>query len=589
MQNSATPVTDIDSPVSRPIRQMARSTCGLPPLPGKTIASRLKSLGRNGAEKNSTTEEPQANSDVTATVAWSAPEPIVHGTKLNGTQLDATASVPGEFAYTPAAGYMLPAGTHTLWVTFTPVETAGSAPVQASVSITVTKAIPAIKWPAPAVIACGTALSDTQLKATASVPGKFDYTPPAGEVLTAGKHELSVTFTPADTANYAPARTTVSATVAKASPTVSWLEPAPITCVTALSDAQLNATASVPGKFAYTPSAGESLAPGKHVLHVTFTPEDTSGYTTGQATVELTVVKPTPAIAWPTPAPITYGTELSATQLSATASVPGRFTYTPGEGAILGAGTHTPVVTFVPKDTSYNTAQAAVQLTVNKADPTVAWKTPAPISDDTPLTASQLNASASVAGDFAYTPAAGQTLPFGKHLLSVTFTPMDPENYGTAQATVSITVTKATPTTIKWETPAPISYGTPLSSVQLNATSAVPGIFVYSPAAGDVLTAGRHKIHARFIPEDTVKYETARSIEVIEVEEVTNLDSLLEASTQTPFEATETEDRIGLVDANPEVLEIKNTGSQDCEPQTRIYKGAIYVRGEDDQWHLQRK
>jgi len=70
---------------------------------------------------------------------------------------------------------------------------------------------------------------------------------------------------------------------------------------------------------------------------------------------------------------------------------------------------------------------------------------------------------------------------------------------------------------------------------------------------------------------------------------VTNLDSLLEASTQTPFEATETKDRTGLVDANQEVLEIENTGSQESKPQTRIYKGAIYERGENGQWHLQRK
>jgi len=86
-----------------------------------------------------------------------------------------------------------------------------------------------------------------------------------------------------------------------------------------------------------------------------------------------------------------------------------------------------------------------------------------------------------------------------------------------------------------------------------------------------------------------VKYATAQSLEVIEVEGVTNLDSLLEASTQTPLGATETKDQTGLVDAIPEVLEIKNTGSQDCKPQTRIYKGAIYERGENGQWHLQRK
>jgi len=85
-----------------------------------------------------------------------------------------------------------------------------------------------------------------------------------------------------------------------------------------------------------------------------------------------------------------------------------------------------------------------------------------------------------------------------------------------------------------------------------------------------------------------VKYAEAQSVEVIEVEAVTNLESLFEASTQTPLGATESKGQTGLVDANPEVLEIKNTGSQGCEPQTRIYKGAIYEKGEDGQWHLQR-
>jgi Flp pilus assembly CpaE family ATPase len=590
MQDSATPVTLVDSPVSRPIRQMARSASGLPPLPEKTLGFRLRSLARNGAEKVSITEEPQASSDVTATVAWSAPESIVYGAKLDDIQLNATASVSGKFAYTPGDGYMLPAGTHTLWVTFTPADAPGSAPVQAAVSITVTKATPAIKWPAPGVIACGTPLSNIHLNATASVPGKFAYTLPAGEVLTAGKHELSVTFTPIDAANYAPAQATVSVTVAKAPPTTSWPEPAPITSGTALGDDQLNATASVPGKFAYTPPAGELLAAGTHVLQVVFTPEDTSGYTTVKASVELTVVKSTPVIAWPAPEPVPYGTKLSSTQLSATASVPGTFTYTPGEGAILGAGTHTPIVTFTPKDSSsYGPAQAAVSLIVNKVDPAVAWKRPAPISDETPLTVSQLNATASVPGTFVYTPAAGQTLPLGTHSLAVTFTPMDPENFSTVQSTVSITVTKATPTTIKWETPATIPYGTPLSVVQLNATSLVPGNFVYSPGAGEVLTAGRHKLHVRFIPADTVKYAPAQSIEVIEVEEVPDLDSLLDASTQTPFEPTETKNQIDLVDANSEEPKTKSAGSQDRKLQTRVYKGAIYERGEDGQWHLQRK
>ncbi len=45
-------------------------------------------------------------------------------------------------------------------------------------------------------------MSDTQLNASASVPGSFVYDPASGTVLSAGTHTLNVTFTPTDTANY---------------------------------------------------------------------------------------------------------------------------------------------------------------------------------------------------------------------------------------------------------------------------------------------------------------------------------------------------------------------------------------------------
>jgi len=87
----------------------------------------------------------------------------------------------------------------------------------------------------------------------------------------------------------------------------------------------------------------------------------------------LTVGKATPTITWATPAAITYGTALSATQLDASSGgVAGTFVYTPATGAVLGAGSPTLSVTFTPTDmTDYNTNVATVQLTVNKASPSV--------------------------------------------------------------------------------------------------------------------------------------------------------------------------------------------------------------------------
>jgi hypothetical protein len=76
--------------------------------------------------------------------------------------------------------------------------------------------------------------------------------------------------------------------------------------------------------------------------------------------------KLTPVITWATPAAITYGTALSATQLDATASVPGTFAYTPPSGTVLAAGTQTLSATFTPSDaTDYNIAADTVSLTVS--------------------------------------------------------------------------------------------------------------------------------------------------------------------------------------------------------------------------------
>ena len=82
--------------------------------------------------------------------------------------------------------------------------------------INATAATPTLTWPTPAPIAQGTALSETQLNATASIPGAYVYTPPAGTVLALGTHTLSVTFTPTDAVNYTTATTTVTIEVTTA-------------------------------------------------------------------------------------------------------------------------------------------------------------------------------------------------------------------------------------------------------------------------------------------------------------------------------------------------------------------------------------
>ncbi|HEY5330397.1 MAG TPA: MBG domain-containing protein [Acidobacteriaceae bacterium] len=452
----------------------------------------------------------------TPAIAWANPAGITYGTALSATQLNATASVAGTFAYTPAIGATLNAGTDTLSVVFTPTDTVDYTTASASVSIVVSQATPAITWANPVGITYGTALSATELNATASVAGAFAYTPAAGTTPTAGTDSLSVTFTPTDATNYTSATKSVSIVVSQATPAITWANPAAITYGTALSATQLNATASVLGTFAYTPAAGTVPLVGTDTLSVTFTPTDTTDYTTATASVSITVTPATPVITWANPAAITYGTQLGATQLNATASVPGTFTYTPAAGTTPSAGTDTLSVTFTPNDaTDYTTATANVSLVVNQATPVVTWANPSGITYGTALSATQLNATASVPGTFSYTPAAGTIPAAGTDTLSVTFTPTDATDYATLTETVQLAVTQATPI-ITWANPAAITYGTALSATQLNATASVAGTFAYAPAAGTIPSAGTDTLNVTFTPTDSTDYTSAtKSISIV--------------------------------------------------------------------------
>ena len=89
-------------------------------------------------------------------------------------------------------------------------------------SAVVYQATPSITWPVPPAITYGTALSSTQLDASASVQGSFSYSPAAVRVVGAGRQMLSVTFTPTDTADYTTATASVTLTVNQATPVITW-------------------------------------------------------------------------------------------------------------------------------------------------------------------------------------------------------------------------------------------------------------------------------------------------------------------------------------------------------------------------------
>ncbi len=161
---------------------------------------------------------------------------------------------------------------------------------------------------------------------------------------------------------------------------------------------------------------------------------------TAQVTISEASQGTTPSITWNTPAAITYGTALSGTQLNASANVPGSFSYTPAAGTVLAAGTQTLSTVFTPSDSSYSSATSTVSLTVSQATPVVTWGPVTAIPQGTALSATQLNATASVPGAFSYTPSAGTVLPVGTQTLTVTFAPSDTTDYSTATAQNSIAV-----------------------------------------------------------------------------------------------------------------------------------------------------
>lgn len=107
------------------------------------------------------------------------------------------------------------------------------------------------------------------------------------------------------------------------------------------------------------------------------------------------------------------------------------------------------------------------QFTIAKATPTVIWTHPSDISTGTALGPEQLDATASVPGNFDYAPAMGIVLPSGQgQVLSVTFVPTDSVDYDPVAASTTINVNVATeqPTPPQVTAIAPVSSGKGLTS-----------------------------------------------------------------------------------------------------------------------------
>ena len=364
----------------------------------------------------------------------------LHGTAISAAQRNATASVPGAFAYSPVSGTVLAAGSHTLSVTFTPTDPGYSpiTPERATVTLVVAKAVLTVtaanqiasptarRWRLTRRPSLGYVNGDT----SSVVNGTPSLTTSPATPVNVGTYTITAAAGTLAASNYSFAFSNGTLTITSATPTLTWANPANITYGTALSATQLNATASVPGAFAYSPVSGTVLAAGSHTLSVTFTPTD-PGYSPQTATVTLVVTK---AVLTVTAAnqTITYGTTVAPYTATIAGYVNGdpstvvngaaSLTTSPATPVNVGSYTITAALGTLAAS-NYSFAFSNGTLTITAATPTLTWANPASITYGTALSATQLNATASVPGAFAYSPVSGTVLAAGNNTLSVTFTP----------------------------------------------------------------------------------------------------------------------------------------------------------------------
>jgi hypothetical protein len=234
----------------------------------------------------------------------------------------------------------------------------------------------------------------------------------------------------------------------RAAPTVTWTKPASITAGTPLSALQLDAVASVPGTFVYSPPIGTVLGVGNdQALSVTFFPNHAADYeqvtssttidvlpstTLGQATLSLSGLN------------VTYnGLPHDATVATNPPGLAGvTVTYTKGGVNVAEptqAGTYQ--VTATLSNPNYQATPVTGTFQINQVKPIVTWSAPAAITAGTALGSAQLDGMASVPGAFTYSPGLGTVLGIGYHqTLSATFVPTDGVDYQQVSTTTTIDV-----------------------------------------------------------------------------------------------------------------------------------------------------
>ena len=397
---------------------------------------------------------------------------ITYGAALGSLQVDSLPAwwwnqgtftqIPGTTTYSPTIGTVLPAGTHTLQLTFVPTDSVNFNPAVATSTITVRKATVAAGsitlTPPGSLVYTGTAKAYSA-SANGVAGFTFGYSGRSGTVYGpssvaptyAGDYTVTATV---DDPNHQGSKS-LDFTVAKAAPTITTAPTASslIFGQTLASSTLTGGTASVPGGFAFRDSTVQANGVGSLPQDVVFTPTDTVNYAPVTSTVWIAVSPlaiPAGLFTFSPPANLVYGgtpKPHSATAAGPWGTLDGMHysyagisgtTYGPSATAPTNAGSYAVTATLPGSNISGSATQT---FTIAKATPVITWATPASIAYGTALSATQLNATAKVAGSFAYTPAAGTVLAAGTRMLEAVFTPTDASNYNSVTAGVPLQVT----------------------------------------------------------------------------------------------------------------------------------------------------
>jgi len=495
------------------------------------------------------------------TITWANPAAITYGTALDATILNATvtASIPGTFRYAPASGAVLPAGEHTLTVTFTPNNTTHYATITRAVPLTVAKAPLTVTAHATDGIYgqpltpftatySGFVNGDTAQRtldgaltfatsATDRSPvGQYPVTPGG---LTAANYAL--TFVAA-TLRIAPAPLMVTAN--------DWARP------TGVADPAFAVTYSgfIPGEdrqaLGGTPAC---TTPATTTSPVGTYPITCGGLTTTNYTLTyrpgtLTIVNAQVALNL-LPVSATVGQQsatLVARIAAQSAAAPsGTVTFTVTQGAtVIGTPTDAPIgsgeasasfpiATLAAGDYTVTArieasggspaVSGSGMLTIARQSQALTFAAPATHHYGDAVFALNATASSGLAVAFSV-PAdgpcslAGTTVRLDRAgICTVTATqPGDAATLPAPPVARSFTIVRGA-SSLRWDTLASIVYGTPLGATQLAATADSAGVITYDPPPGAILGAGAHTLTAYFTPTASDTFASASAMVTITV------------------------------------------------------------------------